>query len=198
MRRKAAAERAAYDDRRALQRRHFEEGLADLNADLQNHEITRAQYNQRLLKLYKAFGIPLKNRGKLLGLALAEGLNEAEVDVKKASMALLEAIKKQLERMEFVVSVLLRDAGNNNNKKGADGARAKGGPVRGGGSYLVGERGPELFIPDQSGRIVPNAAGGGGGDVVVQSIVYLDGKQIYSAMQRQSAQYALANGTNGL
>ena len=33
---------------------------------------------------------------------------------------------------------------------------AAGGPVRAGQPYLVGERGPELFLPTASGRIVPN------------------------------------------
>ena len=35
-------------------------------------------------------------------------------------------------------------------------ARALGGPVSGGEPYLVGERGPELFVPSVSGGIVPN------------------------------------------
>jgi phage-related minor tail protein len=39
------------------------------------------------------------------------------------------------------------------------GARADGGPVMGGRAYLVGERGPELFMPGSSGQIVPDAAG---------------------------------------
>jgi TP901 family phage tail tape measure protein len=39
---------------------------------------------------------------------------------------------------------------------GVDGARASGGPVRGGGSYLVGERGPEIFSPGRSGFVSPN------------------------------------------
>ena len=42
------------------------------------------------------------------------------------------------------------------------GARAMGGPVSPGKSYLVGERGPELFTPSGSGNIVPNSAMGGG------------------------------------
>lgn len=37
-----------------------------------------------------------------------------------------------------------------------DGARAAGGPVAGGRTYLVGERGPELFTAPRSGQIVPN------------------------------------------
>ena len=34
--------------------------------------------------------------------------------------------------------------------------RAVGGPVSANRPYLVGERGPELFIPNQSGDIIPN------------------------------------------
>ena len=41
------------------------------------------------------------------------------------------------------------------------GAMAEGGPVKGGSSYLVGERGPELFSPGVSGTITPNHALGG-------------------------------------
>ena len=37
------------------------------------------------------------------------------------------------------------------------GRRAAGGPVAGGGSYLVGERGPEIFTPMGSGNITPNS-----------------------------------------
>lgn len=37
------------------------------------------------------------------------------------------------------------------------GARASGGPVDAGGAYLVGEQGPELFVPSSNGAIAPNA-----------------------------------------
>ncbi|MEM6681814.1 MAG: phage tail tape measure protein [Pseudomonadota bacterium] len=37
------------------------------------------------------------------------------------------------------------------------GARAMGGPVDMGKAYLVGEKGPELFVPGQSGTIIPNS-----------------------------------------
>tara|TARA_R100001086_G_scaffold200483_1_gene116733 strand:- start:509 stop:2497 length:1989 start_codon:yes stop_codon:yes gene_type:complete len=39
--------------------------------------------------------------------------------------------------------------------------RENGGPVMAGGSYLVGERGPEMFTPSRSGTIIPNNAMGG-------------------------------------
>ena len=45
--------------------------------------------------------------------------------------------------------------------------RENGGPVSAGGSYLVGEKGPEMFTPSRSGTIIPNNAMGG----VVNNIV---------------------------
>ena len=45
--------------------------------------------------------------------------------------------------------------------------KANGGPVKGGGSYIVGEKGPELFSPSVSGMITPNHALGGSTNVIV-------------------------------
>ena len=42
-----------------------------------------------------------------------------------------------------------------------DAARENGGPVNSGRPYLVGERGPEVFVPRNSGGIIPNYALGG-------------------------------------
>lgn len=46
--------------------------------------------------------------------------------------------------------------GMNSTRGGLAGARANGGGVLRGHTYLVGERGRELFTPDTSGRIIPN------------------------------------------
>ena len=46
------------------------------------------------------------------------------------------------------------------------GFAANGGPVKGGKSYIVGEKGPELFTPGVSGGITPNHALGGSNIVV--------------------------------
>ncbi|MCY4092684.1 MAG: tape measure protein [Caldilineaceae bacterium] len=40
------------------------------------------------------------------------------------------------------------------------GARQSGGPVYPQNSYLIGERGPELFVPDTAGTILPNSSFG--------------------------------------
>ena len=73
--------------------------------------------------------------------------------------------------VSFVTKALM-DAGVKFPKK------EHGGPVSGGMPYIVGERGPELFVPNQSGQIIPNgaggstssAAGGGGNQTIVVKI----------------------------
>lgn len=50
---------------------------------------------------------------------------------------------------------------------GHDGARALGGSVYPGKSYLVGERGPEMIMPKRYGHVVPMGKGGGGRNVTV-------------------------------
>ena len=45
---------------------------------------------------------------------------------------------------------------------------ANGGPAQAGRAYMVGERGPEMFVPRSSGSVIPNnQLGGGGANVVV-------------------------------
>ena len=60
------------------------------------------------------------------------------------------------------------------------GSRALGGPVTGGGSYLVGERGPEIFTPRSSGSISAN--GSGGNTFVFNGVV--DGESARRSIER--------------
>ncbi len=55
------------------------------------------------------------------------------------------------------------------------GAKASGGPVSGGTPYLVGEEGPELFVPGRSGTIVPNGAMGGA-SIHFAPVVHIDSR----------------------
>ena len=48
--------------------------------------------------------------------------------------------------------------------------KAAGGPVTGGMPYIVGEKGPELFMPGRSGTVIPNDALGGGSTNVVVNV----------------------------
>ena len=60
---------------------------------------------------------------------------------------------------------------------------ANGGNVFGSEPAIVGERGPELFVPGQDGRIVPNHEMGGGGDVTV-NIINQGGEKLQAEQQQ--------------
>lgn len=63
--------------------------------------------------------------------------------------------------------------------------RATGGPVAPGRGYVVGERGPELFVPTSSGRVeVP--VQGGGRDVRVAITIHASGGGEAAGALRQS------------
>lgn len=64
------------------------------------------------------------------------------------------------------------------------GFRASGGPVAGNNSYIVGERGPELFTPGTSGSITPNNALGGGGNTITVNVNGGDPNSIVRALQQ--------------
>lgn len=59
---------------------------------------------------------------------------------------------------------------------GLFGKRAGGGPVNSGAPYLVGERGPELFVPSMAGQVVPSYAMSGTSTVNNYNIQAIDVK----------------------
>ena len=70
--------------------------------------------------------------------------------------------------------------------------RATGGPVAPGRAYLVGERGPELFVPTASGRVAANGGGAGARDVRVAITVQAGAGEAPAALTRSSRQVARA------
>lgn len=64
---------------------------------------------------------------------------------------------------------------------GIQGARASGGSVARGSSYLVGERGPEIFTPASSGMITPNSAIGG--NTITVNVQGADPQAVVRALQ---------------
>ena len=69
--------------------------------------------------------------------------------------------------------------------------RATGGPVTSGSAYIVGERGPELFVPTAAGR-VETMAGGRGGTVSVTINVAAARDATPALMQQTGTQVARA------
>jgi phage-related minor tail protein len=68
--------------------------------------------------------------------------------------------------------------------------RATGGPVTGGRAYMVGERGPEMFVPTASGQIVAGGGGRGAVNVTVNVAAPRDAGPAF--MARTGAQVARA------
>ena len=92
----------------------------------------------------------------------------------ESASQVLKDIAKQLLR-SGIMQLLTSLAGNDgvgffSFLTGTLGKRAMGGPVSAGSSYMVGERGPELFTPKHGGSIVPNNALGGGSTNVVVNV----------------------------
>ncbi len=89
---------------------------------------------------------------------LARAAERGELSMKKLTQALLKDLRR------FAIDSLVRQPIQNlltNALTGAfGGGRANGGPVAPGQSFLVGERGPELFTPANAGTIRPLSATG--------------------------------------
>jgi len=64
------------------------------------------------------------------------------------------------------------------------GGRSRGGPVNKNGSFVVGEKGPELFVPKRSGTIIPNDKLGGGGSTNISVNVDASGSSVQSDEQQ--------------
>lgn len=170
------------------------EGLSNRYADLQ-FQITQAslalhsyqeeggpveETQQRLVGLYKeAADISaklnplLKEQGKIgrdAGEIIASGFEDAIFAGEKFS-DVLKQIGRDLVRLVFqnvVTAPLAAGIGGVINK--AFGMRAMGGPVSSGSPYIVGEKGPELFVPHASGSIVSNSNMNQGGGSAGSSI----------------------------
>ncbi len=117
-----------------------------------------------------------------LGLTFASAFEDAVISGKKFS-DVLQSLGKDIARIVLRKTVT-EPLGNavGDLFKGFDlgkifnfsGARAGGGSVIGGDAYLIGERGPELFVPGSSGTVVPNSAMGGSN--VVVNVIEAPGK----------------------
>jgi hypothetical protein len=102
------------------------------------------------------------------GSIIAQGFEDAILSGEKLQ-DVIKGIGRDLLRMVFQQSITQPLAA------GISGAlqgmfRANGGPVSSGSPYIVGERGPELFVPRASGSIVSNSNMNQGGSSAGSSI----------------------------
>lgn len=114
--------------------------------------------------------------GNSLARSLARAASDGEISLAELARAVLNAVNAAAGGkggLSAAIQAAMSSFG---------GARADGGPVLGGGAYLVGERGPEVFWPSTGGTIEPM----GGGGVTVN--VSVDGG--VPALLRSEAQVA--------
>jgi hypothetical protein len=116
----------------------------------------------------------------------------------------MTALAESLRR-ETTITVTTVNRSTYESQVPAAARRAKGGPVSANDVYLVGERGPELFVSDSAGTIVPNhdlmspslsGSGGGGGNtysITVQAGVG-DPRQIGQQVVEYIKRFEQANG----
>ena len=116
-------------------------------------------YNALATFTQTALGIPMANTFAAIGgVSALEMIADARKRIAESASAFKNFVRSQLETT-VRIKVVYDYPG------GAPGpqppGKAHGGPVSAGSAYIVGEVGPELFIPNQSGTIIPNKAMGG-------------------------------------
>ncbi|MGB0584297.1 MAG: phage tail tape measure C-terminal domain-containing protein [Candidatus Puniceispirillaceae bacterium] len=134
----------------------------------------------------------------------AAGTANLAASFRKMAASIIEDLTKMLIRylvVEPLFAALTGGASTALGKKAPEiinsvPGRAIGGPVQAGSPYMVGERGPEMFIPNSSGSIVPNDKMGGGITVVNNVDATGAGQdvdvKIRAAMQQASQQTILS------
>jgi len=159
-----------------LHRQHGEErgnvlyqnelNLQSIQKQVEEHkklEDRQKKAGEAMKALYTDIGMTLKN-------SVVQGIKGAIDGTKSLRDVAINLLNDMLNKLiEFAVNAALFGVvpGGGGGLFGGlfsgifGGKRAAGGPVSAGKSYLVGEKGPELFTPSRGGSIVPNNQMGG-------------------------------------
>jgi hypothetical protein len=117
----------------------------------------------------------LRESAKTVGMAVSDGFKgmlTGAMSWKDGIKGIINSVIDELWRLYVVQQIVGFVTNGINSILGIPNvpARADGGHVGGNKPYLVGERGPELFVPGKTGTIIPNknmGGGNGGGGVTV-------------------------------
>jgi len=129
---------------------------------------------EKLVPIYEkinALQVEQNRLGNEAGQIIASGFEDAILAGEKLS-DVLKQVARDLIRLVFqnVVTAPLAAGIGGAINAAFGGFRANGGPVSSGSPYIVGERGPELFVPRASGSIVSNSNMNQGGGSAGSSI----------------------------
>ncbi len=140
-----------------------------INLETSLFEIDKAEILNKKLKDTVGTTENLKEKFMEIGQGIEEGivsgLTDAVMGTKSladAATGILNNLKRQLVELAIQKAVSgIGGAIGGFLGRAFGGGKANGGPVSAGTSYLVGEKGPELFTPSKSGRITSNEKLGG-------------------------------------
>lgn len=134
-----------------------------------NQELEKSIKNlERKEEAAKALAKQYEQIGKSIEDGIVSNLADAVEGTKtlaEAAVDVLNKLKRKLIEVAIQRVISGLNIGGSIGDFLKDVFKAEGGPVNRGRSYIVGERGPEMFVPNTSGTIVPNnslAMGGGG------------------------------------
>lgn len=141
----------------------------------ENQKKVEGALNSVVSTLTQSMG-DLKDKALIgFGTAFGTTMEQVIMGTKKMSDAFKDLGKVILSSL---VKMFVAQAFVNPLAKGL-GFLAGGGHAQGGSPYIVGERGPELFVPSTSGEVIPNnkLGGIGGGITIEQNINFATGIQ---------------------
>ena len=134
-----------------------------------NQELEKSiKHLERKEEAAKALAKQYEQIGKSIEDGIVSNLADAVEGTKtlaEAAVDVLNKLKRKLIEVAIQRVISGLNIGGSIGDFLKDVFKAEGGPVNRGRSYIVGERGPEMFVPNTSGTIVPNnslAMGGGG------------------------------------
>ncbi len=146
-----------YNEERNITKQKYQQDKADLNTQLTE---LGAEHEKSRLEIQKS-------------------TKDAVEDIRVSYLKMFDDLSRELEKLgQKFLSLLTLGAisapgpseaalGAYNKLIGTAPKREHGGPVMPNRAYMVGERGPELFMPSQGGNIIPN---GGGNTLHIENI----------------------------
>ena len=144
--------------------------------ELGKHYQKMMERNERLQKSFDDMG---KSISSAFGDAVVDGRLSMNTlaDIGKQFVSRLISEFIQLQLIAPLISSLFPGAGAapGVGSLSAASGREFGGRVSPGIPYVVGEKRPEVFVPDSSGNILPNVGRGGGQGIVINQTLNVDG-----------------------
>jgi hypothetical protein len=205
------------------------EAQTRLDEAFQKGDITSEEYARSLKKLSDDIGVVAQDTETKLdemgefavqaARSMQSAFSDFFFDIMQGNFGdLATSFKRTLDRMvaDLLASQLAKFLFGNFDKTGNVGGiigglfsggssmlsglfKAEGGPTKAGMPYIVGERGPELFVPRISGNVIPNAAlsSTGGTNNVSIAITAMDSQSVLQALSKIKREAAtMFNATN--